>query len=84
MDYIITDRHTSPIEVADQYSEKLAFMSNTFFVGDHRQMFPHLDKKAVLDAGKGGVMGDNVAILNGVGLDALVRNYSSRVRPTWQ
>ena len=36
MDYIVTDRHTSPVELADQYSEKLAHMSGTFFVGDHR------------------------------------------------
>ena len=42
MDYIITDRVTSPIHLADQYSEKLAYMPHTFFVGDHRYMFPHL------------------------------------------
>lgn len=33
MDYIITDKVTSPLEFAHQYSEKLAYMSNTFFVG---------------------------------------------------
>ena len=42
MDYIITDRVTSPLHLAEQYSEKLAFMPKTFFVGDHRYMFPHL------------------------------------------
>lgn len=42
MDYIITDKFTSPLEFAEQYSEKLAFMPHTFFVGDHRYMFPHL------------------------------------------
>lgn len=42
MDYIITDKETSPIEVAEQYSEKLAYMPNTFFIGDHANMFPHL------------------------------------------
>lgn len=42
MDYIVTDKTTSPIHLADQYSEKLAFMPHTFFVGDHRYMFPHL------------------------------------------
>ena len=42
MDYIITDRVTSPMNLADQYSEKLAYMPRTFFVGDHRYMFPHL------------------------------------------
>ena len=42
MDYIITDKVTSPIHLAEQYSEKLAYMPKTFFVGDHRYMFPHL------------------------------------------
>ena len=42
MDYIVTDKTTSPLEHAVQYSEKLAYMPNTFFVGDHKQMFPHL------------------------------------------
>ena len=42
MDYIITDKFTSPIRLAEQYSEKLAYMPHTFFVGDHRYMFPHL------------------------------------------
>ena len=42
MDYIVTDKFTSPLEYADHYSEKLAYMPHTFFVGDHRYMFPHL------------------------------------------
>lgn len=42
MDYMVTDRVTSPLHLADQYSEKLAYMPHTFFVGDHRYMFPHL------------------------------------------
>ena len=42
MDYIITDKITSPHHLVDQYSEKLAYMPHTFFVGDHRYMFPHL------------------------------------------
>ena len=42
MDYIITDRVTSPIELCEQYSEKLAYMPRTFFIGDHANMFPHL------------------------------------------
>ena len=44
MDYIITDKITSPLEVASQYSEKLAYMPDSFFIGDHRNMFPHLLK----------------------------------------
>ena len=35
MDYIITDAQTSPLELAYQYSEKLAFMPNTFFIGEN-------------------------------------------------
>jgi len=42
MDYIVTDRVTSPLQLAEHYSEKLAYMPNTFFIGDHSSMFPHL------------------------------------------
>jgi len=42
MDYIITDSVTSPPELAVQYTEKLAYMPFTFFIGDHFHMFPHL------------------------------------------
>ncbi|XP_063393763.1 UDP-N-acetylglucosamine--peptide N-acetylglucosaminyltransferase 110 kDa subunit-like [Cydia fagiglandana] len=42
MDYIITDETSSPISSAEYFSEKLAFMSQTYFIGDHMQMFPHL------------------------------------------
>ena len=45
MDYIITDAITSPAELASQYSEKLAFMKDTFFIGDHQNMFPHMQNK---------------------------------------
>lgn len=44
MDYIITDRVTSPLPYAEHYSEKFGYMPHTFFVGDHKQMFPHLIK----------------------------------------
>ena len=47
MDYIITDRITSPLHLAEQYSEKLAYMPHTFFIGDHYNMFPHLLHKGV-------------------------------------
>merc|ERR1712012_1525436 len=33
MDYIITDQHTSPMSLASQYSEQLAYMPHTFFIG---------------------------------------------------
>lgn len=48
MDYIVTDKITSPIHLADQYSEKLAYMPETFFLGDHKQMFPHLIERVIL------------------------------------
>lgn len=50
MDYLITDRITSPLRVATQYSEKLAYMPDTFFVGDHRNMFPHLQERVLLES----------------------------------
>lgn len=43
MDYIITDKVTSPSIFESNYSEKLAYMPNTFFIGDHKQMF-HIDE----------------------------------------
>lgn len=30
------------MEIAEQYSEKMAYMPHTFFIGDHANMFPHL------------------------------------------
>jgi protein O-GlcNAc transferase len=48
IDYLITDVVTSPLELASQYSEKLAYMPNTYFIGDHQQMFPHLMEKVIL------------------------------------
>ncbi|XP_043913191.1 UDP-N-acetylglucosamine--peptide N-acetylglucosaminyltransferase 110 kDa subunit [Protopterus annectens] len=65
MDYIITDKETSPIELAEQYSEKLAYMPNTFFIGDHANMFPHLKTKAVIDFKSNGHIYDNRIVLNG-------------------
>jgi len=49
MDYIITDSITSPLAVHDQYCEKLAYMPNSFFIGDHAQMFPHLREKVFIN-----------------------------------
>lgn len=48
MDYIITDKVTSPLELAFQYSEKLAYMPYTYFIGDHKQMFPHLKERLIV------------------------------------
>ncbi|XP_041500459.1 UDP-N-acetylglucosamine--peptide N-acetylglucosaminyltransferase 110 kDa subunit-like, partial [Microtus oregoni] len=72
MDYIITDQETSPAEVAEQYSEKLAYMPHTFFIGDHANMFPHLKKKVVIDFKSNGHIYDNRIVLNGIDLKAFL------------
>lgn len=48
MDYIITDSVTSPLELAHAYSEKLAYMFHTFFIGDHAQMLKHLTERVIV------------------------------------
>lgn len=79
MDYIITDAITSPIELAHQYTEKFAYMPNTFFVGDHSNMFSHLQSKALLDRGKDGKIRDDSAILNGVNIKTSFGPYMAKV-----
>lgn len=76
MDYIITDAVTSPIELASQYSEKLAYMPHTYFIGDHRQMFPHLCERIILhDIGNSkGDVADNVAVINAADLSPIIEN----------
>ncbi|XP_039262737.2 UDP-N-acetylglucosamine--peptide N-acetylglucosaminyltransferase 110 kDa subunit-like isoform X2 [Styela clava] len=65
MDYIVTDEITSPEEVKMQYSEKLAYMPQTFFTGDHARMFPMMREKAVLDTTNStGLFGDNKFVIN--------------------
>ncbi|XP_067948699.1 UDP-N-acetylglucosamine--peptide N-acetylglucosaminyltransferase 110 kDa subunit-like isoform X2 [Watersipora subatra] len=73
MDYIITDKTTSPIEHADHYSEKLAYMPDTFFIGDHWQMFPHMVERAIIPHAQGSEdLKDNVSIINATDLKPLV------------
>ncbi|KAF7273636.1 UDP-N-acetylglucosamine--peptide N-acetylglucosaminyltransferase 110 kDa subunit-like isoform X2 [Rhynchophorus ferrugineus] len=76
MDYLITDVVTSPLELASQYSEKLAYMPYTYFVGDHKQMFPHLKERLIVSdrSGCGAGLADNVAIINATDLSPLVEN----------
>lgn len=82
MDYIITDRVTSPLELASQFSEKLAFMPKTFFVGDHRQMFPHLKERVIIiDKEKlnpHAKVADNVALVNGTDLSPILEHTDIR------
>jgi len=45
-------------------------MPKTFFVGDHRQMFPHLKERLIITVAsssldKAGKVADNVALVNG-------------------
>uniref|UniRef100_A0A8D0CHR6 UDP-N-acetylglucosamine--peptide N-acetylglucosaminyltransferase 110 kDa subunit n=1 Tax=Scleropages formosus TaxID=113540 RepID=A0A8D0CHR6_SCLFO len=72
MDYIVTDKETSPPELAEQFSEKLSYMPHTFFIGDHANMFPHLKKKAVIDFKSNGHIFDNRIVLNGIDLKAFL------------
>ncbi|XP_060534592.1 UDP-N-acetylglucosamine--peptide N-acetylglucosaminyltransferase 110 kDa subunit isoform X2 [Cylas formicarius] len=74
MDYLITDAVTSPVELASQYSEKLAYMPYTYFVGDHKQMFPHLKERLIVSDRSGNGLADNVAIINATDLSPLVEN----------
>lgn len=48
MDYIITDPISSPLSEMNNYSEKFAYMPETYFIGDHKQMFPHLIEKYIV------------------------------------
>jgi len=73
MDYIITDSQTSPVHLADQYSEKLAYLPNTFFIGDHMRMFPHLKERVIMadSTNPCDSVKDNVAVINAVDIDPL-------------
>lgn len=76
MEYIVTDAVTSPLELANQYSEKLAYMPNTYFVGDHKQMFPHLKERLIFcDKSAGAGIADNVAVFNATDLSPLVERH---------
>merc|ERR1711971_98088 len=79
MDYIIADQHTSPMSLASQYSEQLAYMPHTFFIGDHAQMFPHLKERIVMANTAEGAVKENIAIINAVDIDPLkdVANMTS-------
>jgi len=78
IDYIITDKVTSPVEFASQYTEKFAYMPHTYFIGDHKQMFPHLCDRIILINkmnSKENVL-ENVAILNGIDMSPILENSS--------
>nr|CAD7575087.1 unnamed protein product [Timema californicum] len=74
--FIDLSQVTSPLELTSQYSEKLAYMPYTYFVGDHKQMFPHL-KERVIVTDKSGMkkdVPDNVAVINATDLSPIIEN----------
>ncbi len=51
------------------FSEQLAYMPNTFFIGDHYRMFPHLSERIIMadpERAANGIVADNVAVINAV------------------
>ena len=88
MDYIVTDAQTSPLLNAEkQYSEKLAYMPHTFFIGDHKQMFPHLTERIVVASENKNLVGndgthvaDNVAVINAVDKSRILEKVGSGYR----
>eukprot|EP00096_Caligus_rogercresseyi_P002005 TRINITY_DN1360_c0_g1_i1.p1 TRINITY_DN1360_c0_g1~~TRINITY_DN1360_c0_g1_i1.p1 ORF type:complete len:1037 (+),score=315.20 TRINITY_DN1360_c0_g1_i1:129-3239(+) len=67
MDYLLTDKQTSPLELSSQYSEKLVYMPDSFFIGDHMQMFPHLTERIIMAGVKKSSsddLSDTVAVIN--------------------
>lgn len=90
MDYIVTDAVTSPLRLAHSFSEKLAYMPHTFFIGDHAQMFRHLTERVILKTAglapvvteSGPVERDNIAVVNGASLDPLLKKAEPVVLET--
>ncbi|KAK6013215.1 tetratricopeptide repeat protein [Ostertagia ostertagi] len=72
MDYIITDAVTSPLRLAHAYTEKLAYMPHTFFIGDHAQMLKHLTERVILKDKLAPAERDNVAVVNATNLEPLL------------
>jgi protein O-GlcNAc transferase len=75
MDYIITDAVTSPLELAHAYTEKLAYMPHTFFIGDHSQMLKHLTERVILKDRNSGINTphrDTITVVNATNLQPLL------------
>lgn len=64
MDYLITDKTSSPITSKAEFSEKFAFMPHTYFIGDHKRMFPHLKKRYKVKTECGKVYDETEALIN--------------------
>lgn len=86
MDYLITDEITSPLSLSSQYSEKLAYMPHTFFIGDHANMFRHMTEKAVIVESQpdsnSSIMTtvDNRSIVNGTNLKPILERSDVKVK----
>ncbi|XP_013133366.1 PREDICTED: UDP-N-acetylglucosamine--peptide N-acetylglucosaminyltransferase 110 kDa subunit-like [Papilio polytes] len=65
IDYVITDETSSPISAVNDFSEKFAYMPHTYFIGDHKQMFPHLIKQYKVRIEDDETIYDNITIING-------------------
>lgn len=64
MDYVITDEISSPMSTVLDFSEKFAFMPYTYFIGDHKQMFPHLKKQYKVITANENRSDQNVVLIN--------------------
>uniref|UniRef100_A0A2A4JLS9 protein O-GlcNAc transferase n=1 Tax=Heliothis virescens TaxID=7102 RepID=A0A2A4JLS9_HELVI len=64
MDYIITDVISSPLATELDFSEKFAFMPYTYFIGDHKQMFPHLKTQFIVKTDNNKALDPCIAIIN--------------------
>ncbi|EFP09230.1 CRE-OGT-1 protein [Caenorhabditis remanei] len=71
MDYIITDAVTTPLRLACAFTEKLAYMPHTFFIGDHAQMLRHLTEKVVVKD-KEATERDSCLIMNTANMDPIL------------
>ncbi|VDN34300.1 unnamed protein product [Gongylonema pulchrum] len=74
MDYMITDAVTSPMDLAYAYSEKLAYMPHTFFIGDHAQMLKHLTERVIVKEknDRNVLEKETVTVVNSVNLEPLL------------
>jgi protein O-GlcNAc transferase len=81
MDYLVTDEITSPLSLSSQYSEKLAYMPHTFFIGDHANMFSHMTEKAVIIESQQNSITtvDNRSIVNGTNLKPMLERSDVKV-----
>ena len=76
MDYLITDGVTSPNDLNPHYSEKLAYMPHTFFIGDHWNMFPHLLDKVIIES-KEGLKRDTIGIINALDVKGFMEKVNT-------